>query len=358
MTTACAGHSPSPPPVPSAPSARVGAYYFDGWSGSLRTGSFHGLVGTPFADRRPLSGWQDGGQAEIEQQLQWAHWDGLQFFVFDWYAHAGDDPALNAALQTYRSLSDHHGIGYALFVVTTPGLGPTAGEWPSIVEHVASTDFKNPDYARVDGKPLLVIQDTRQFAGAFGGTAGASRALGVLRLVASNQGLPGVFTAGGVDTGGSPSDFAHASVTGVPYDALTAYSMVNAYAAQVRGPQRSPLPYDDLAAVTRATWDGIARNSPLPYIPSVPAGWDPRPWGEKVSGRLFWFTRSAQEVAGLVRDGVTWVTTNPRMRVGEPPDPPLLLIEAWNELGEGAFIVPTVGDGNRYGQALHHALSD
>src|SRR5438105_15457082 len=44
------------------------------------------------------------------------------------------------------------------------------------------------------------------------------------------------------------------------------------------------------------------------------------------------------------------------MRVEPAPAPPVVLIEAWNELGEGAYLVPTDEDGYSYGQAIAQAV--
>jgi len=35
----------------------------------------------------------------------------------------------------------------------------------------------------------------------------------------------------------------------------------------------------------------------------------------------------------------------------------LVLIEAWNEFGEGSYVIPTVGDGTSYGDALAATLT-
>ncbi len=96
---ACGGGStasppppPPPPPVCSVAGAtsasaqtrvRLGAYYFDGWSGPLTNFHFDGLVNGPYQDREPLSGWQDNTACAVEQQLAWAHSFGIDFFVFD-----------------------------------------------------------------------------------------------------------------------------------------------------------------------------------------------------------------------------------------------------------------------------------
>ena len=69
-----------------------------------------------------------------------------------------------------------------------------------------------------------------------------------------------------------------------------------------------------------------------------------------------WYSRTPQDVATFVQDAITWATANPQLRPEPAPTPPLMLIEAWNELGEGSHVVPTVGDGTTYGDALARIL--
>src|SRR5580658_2110620 len=49
--------------------ARLGAYYFDGWSGSLTNFHFQGMPLGPYQSRQPFSGWQDSNRCAIEAQL-------------------------------------------------------------------------------------------------------------------------------------------------------------------------------------------------------------------------------------------------------------------------------------------------
>ena len=52
------------------PTARVGAYYFDGWAGPLSSYHFNGLFAPPFSSWRPLYGWRDAAPATLERQLE------------------------------------------------------------------------------------------------------------------------------------------------------------------------------------------------------------------------------------------------------------------------------------------------
>ena len=73
--------------------------------------------------------------------------------------------------------------------------------------------------------------------------------------------------------------------------------------------------------------------------------------------RDFWFSRTPQDVTGFVSAAITWANSNPLLRTEPAPAPPLVLIEAWNELSEGSYLVPTIGDGTSYGDSLAAMLA-
>jgi hypothetical protein len=92
----------------------------------------------------------------------------------------------------------------------------------------------------------------------------------------------------------------------------------------------------------------------LSFIPTAMAGWDPRPWNETegITGDLMWYSRTPAEVATFVQSAITWTAANPQLRPEPAPTPPLILIEAWNEFGEGSHMIPTADDGTTYGDAV------
>jgi hypothetical protein len=350
---------PIPPsaPVSTQTRARLGAYYFDGWSGQLTNFHFMGLPLGPYQSRQPNSGWQDNSPCAVEQQLAWAHNFGIDFFVFDWYFNTtvndttGED--LNSALKLTRALPDRHGMRYAILYVDSPPFVIGPADWTAAVNEWMSY-MTDPAYVQVDGKPLLHFIDMGQMRQAFGSSAAVGAALSQLRAAAQAHGLPGVYIVGGfgVPDGSSGQDglFPDLSVALADgYDAISMYGYP--FAPPV---VNGMVPFSSLEDAGQWIWTQAVSKSPLPFIPVAMTGWDPRPWNERESptNDLMWFSRSPQDVATFVGDAITWAESYPQLRSEPSPVPPLVMMEAWNELGEGSFLTPTVGDGTSYGDSL------
>jgi hypothetical protein len=342
--------------------ARLGAYYFDGWSGPLTNFHFQGMPNGPYQDRQPLSGWQDNNNCAVEQQLAWAHSFGINFFVFDWYFNTavtdttGED--LNSALKITHALPDRHGMQYAILYVNSPPFVIGPADWAGAINEWMGymTDLA---YMQVNGKPLFQIIDMGQMRQAFGSPSAVTAALNQLRAAAQAHGLAGVYIVGGfgVPGGSSGQDGffpAIGEALGDGYDAVTMYNYPFA-PTEVNG----VLPFSSLSAAGKWIWSQGAVKSPVPFIPVSMTGWDPRPWDERESGTnfLMWFSRSPQDVTTFVDDAITWAESNPQVRSEPSPAPPIVLLEAWNELGEGGFFLPTIGDGTSYGDSLAAMLA-
>lgn len=343
------------------PAARVGAYYFDGWAGPLSSYHFNGLFAPPFSSWRPLYGWRDAAPATLERQLEWAHEFGIDFFLFDWY-HKRDDGGgdTNSAIKNYVRLENHRGVSFALtYINNEQELVIPRDEWPAVAEEWVTQYFSNPDYVRVAGMPLFEVHDVTGMTLQFGGTDGVNWALDTLRQVAKAHGLPGVYIVGGVyvdslfDWSGFPR-----GVAGEPegllnqhYDALSNYGYPAA-PGYLDGEQ----PYSRLVAAGEQMWDRFADKSPIPYIVDVTAGWDGRPNQEAPLGHLWWYHRTPGEVGAFVHAALAWATSHPSLQAEPGPAKPLVLIEAWNELQEGSFILPTVGAGYKYSLAVASAV--
>jgi hypothetical protein len=343
--------------------ARLGAFYFDGWSGPLTNYHFQGLVNSPYQGREPLSGWQDNSACAVEQQLAWARAFGLSFFVFDWYFNAsvvdpGED--LNSAFKITRALPNRHGMQYAiLYVNQDPFKITNSADWTRTVQEWVGY-MKDPDYVHVNGKPLLIMIDPNAMRQTFGSSAAVQAKFGELRAAAQAQGLAGVTLVGCVNLpDGAPAQdglFPSLSMEAADsYDAVSEYGYGTSFRLTLAGEQ----PFSSLADTGRWIWAESGRKSPLPVIAAVIPGDDARsPEGDHEPGRpLYWFTRTPQELAAFIADSIAWAESNPQVRVEPAPAAPLVIITAWNELGNGAYLVPTVDDGTSFGDAIGAMLA-
>lgn len=340
---------PQAAPSATQTKARLGSYFFDGWSGPLTNFHFAGLPLGPFQDRQPVTGWQDNFACTIEQEIVLARNFGVNFFVFDWYFNAqANDPIenLNSGIEIMHGLADRHGMQYAILYVNAPPFiaGPT--DWSATVNGWLAYMIDSA-YLRINGKPALFVIDINQMVGTFGSDAAVQEALQQLQSAAQSQGLPGVYVIGGFWPSGAVGQYSmdpgFITSQNDGYDAICYYNYPGMPPA-VSGEN----PFSALSEVGHWTWDEAAQYSPLPFIPVAMAGWDARPWNEGT----IWYSRSPQDFAMFVGDAISWANANPSLRLEPTSVPPLVMIEAWNEIGEGSHFVPTAGEGTSYGDAL------
>src|SRR5260370_11772562 len=264
--------------------ARLGEYYFDGWSGASTNFPLQGMPNGSYQGLEPLSGWQDNNNCAVEQQLAWAHSFGIDFFVFDWYFNtAVTDPSvedLNSALKITHSLPDRHGMQYAILYVDSPPFVIGPADWTGAVNEWIGY-MTDPAYMQVNGKPLFHIIDMGTMRNAFGSSTAVAAAFNQLRTAAQAHGLPGVYIVGGfgVPDGSSGQDGLSPDLTMAFVDGYDAVSM---YGYPFAPPAvNGVLPFSSLSDAGKWSWRQAAAQRPVPFIPVSMTGWDPRPWNER-----------------------------------------------------------------------------
>lgn len=333
------------------PRALVGAYYFDGWAGAHKwsgdtnhpwaAGAPTHLtkrLATEFAGREPVWGWRDDTPAIMERQIDLAADAGIGFFAFCWYWH-DNAKALNTnavaadpkhtGLRLYLEAKNRSRLKFALLVANHAGYDITGpANWRAAADHWMPL-LTHPDHVRVDGRPLLLIFQPKSVD---------PEGLAYLQEKARAAGLPGVAVAG--CGGGSVSNgFTH----------RTRYNLVPGYTGG--GEQHA---YADLVASNVAGW--VAQPG-QPFIPTLTVGWDCRPWEgpDGMGKKPGWYfpDRTPEQFGASVRTALAWMEGHPAGVTSERA----LLLYAWNELGEGGWLVPTRDDpAGAYLAALRAAL--
>ena len=329
------------------PRMKMGAYYFAGWAGksAFDDGApehawakgmpthFTKKLATDFAGRTPIWGWRDDTIELMERQIDLAADNGVAYFSFCWYWHDNKKPinvqaieedpkhlpmrlfmqAKNNSRMEFSLLIANHG-GFE--IVGTDAWKQAAGHWITI--------FKHPRYLRQDGKPVLVIFSPR----------GADKAgLAYLQDAARKAGFPGVEVAA-CGAGKSEDGF----------QIRTAYNVKPKNTSGQRKSERHT--YQELIDANVQAWEVAAGQR---FIPVVTQGWDRRPWeapngeglGPNGSPVSWYFEKGTPEqFGGMLSQLATWMDTNPAAVTKDR----LAIIYAWNEIGEGGWLVPCKDD--------------
>jgi hypothetical protein len=320
---------------------KVGAYYFDGWAGKNK------LANDPnepwaknapthltkrfvrdFSNREPVWGWRDDTQEIMERQIDLAADNGLDFFLFCWYWKDNKGPInipavqkdpLHTSMEMYLKAKNRNRLKYSLLIANHSGFEILGNEnWASAVKYWAKY-FRDPQYMKVDGKPLLVIFGT-------GDNAITDEQIAIIQETAKEEGFKDGIALAGCGETAKKKAFNHS----------THYNLTSGYAD---GHEEHR--FQELIDKAKPNWRG---SETQPYIPVLNAGWDKRPWegpdGLNQKEGWYYLDSSPELFKGFLKDAVQWMDDNPTKTTRER----LILVYAWNELGEGGYLVPTKGD--------------
>lgn len=317
--------------------AQFGAYYFDGWAGKNSTPEDPAQPWTKnapthmrkrlfeeFADREPVWGWRDDTPEIMEKQIDLAADNGLAFWAFCWYfnpdpAKVDADPK-HTGMKLFVKAKNNHRMKFCMLVANhdshmlrkTENWKIAVGMWMPYLTH--------SQHLTIDGKPVVIIFNAKDYD---------SAGFEFLQSEARKAGLPGVAI---VSCGALP-----------PGSGFTHSTHYNVGIGWEKGLEEHK--YADLIQTVRQSWKGTPQ---MPHIPCLVARWDKRPWEEKVASddpktrKMSWyFTGGTAELfAKHLADALAWMDANP----GQTTRERLAIIYAWNELGEGGYLVPTRGD--------------
>lgn len=309
---------------------KIGAYYFDGWSGT----TFHITedLKTNYKDREPVWGWVTSSQKVVDEQIDLAAGAGLSFFSFCWYHRNGktvEELPENRAISFFKASKNVKKLEYCLLVANHGGFDVGPENWDKLTK-IWLEEFKNPQYLKVDKKPLLIFFESASLLKNFGSPQALSEAFARLRQSAKDAGLAGASIA---ICAGSADGIAKAEAGGA--DVITGY---NYHSVGFIGKEQA-IPIDTLQAAEQRLWTRLGQSVTKPYIPVSTMGWDPRPWSNdknKYVDRPYFTGFSAKSVELSVKGMIKWMNANPSVMTGER----IGLLYAWNENGEGAWLTP------------------
>jgi hypothetical protein len=309
---------------PQQPSIGVGVYYFPGWStpgGGYFPPDPWSII--PKEKLPHIGAYDETDQAVCDYQLAQMVAYGIDFIMVDWYwDYYHDRPFLDHWLRNYLASTVPNKPKFSIYFCAAHQCN-TPKQWHFTYEYWIKNYLGDPNYLKVDGRPVVGFFDATGFHRNLGGGSDmAIRAFLDHARVAEDKvhGTGGIYFVadtylGVVPEAGSPPG----SRAAQGYDAISVYCMISGTEWQL---------FRDIYF----GWNQKALAGPLPIFCPISTGWDDRPWGSINGG--FRASPTVEQFTQHLHDMKHFVTNNRDRYKG-------VIVEAWNEYGEGNAIEPS-----------------
>jgi hypothetical protein len=311
----------------------------------------------------------DDDPAAFEQKIRAATDHGVNVFIFDWYWYDGE-PFLESTLNNgflkagnrdlmefYIMWANHDVNGtmwnrYRYPSDTLIWKGEvTWEEYKVMVDRIIQQYFLQPNYLRIDDKPVFSIFSFRELVNSFGNLEGTKEALDYLRAEVVKAGLPGLhlqmITMGMRGRAGLMGD---EEADGMELNEIVEMLGINSmttYNWRMAGIREDYIRWAEDGIALRNRWDSRLE---IPYFPVVSIGWDNTP-------RYARFGQADVVHRGNTPESFAAYLQQARNFLAERPDQfPMILINAWNEWVEGAYLEPDMKWGYGYLEAVKKVM--
>lgn len=318
--------------------------------------------------RIPAWGYEDESDPHaMERKIAAATANGVNTFIFDWYWYE-DEPFLEDALvKGFLNAQNRDDMRFCLMWAnhdaTTGWDLKHADEyrlvWQGAVERpvfdkvagrLIERFFCQPNYYRIEGRPVFSIYDLGNLVKGLGGIAATREALDDFRAKAMAAGFPGLhiqailwgcIPATLSMVPGDRSETQANTVEALGLDSLTNYQWCH----YVR-PAGDYIPWAEKAI---SAWDKWTSEFSVPFFPHVSVGWDTNPRFEKLCDLI---TGSSPERFGrALRKAMDFIDAH-------GIEPRLITVNAWNEWSESSYLEPDTAHGMGYLEEIKKAQNE
>jgi len=346
-----------PEPRPAATDYLLGALHFPGWRQGLH-GGWQPLQAFP--ERTPLLGYYDEGDPEVtDWEIKWALEHGITFFVYCWYRkeECVGKPVNESALYLQHAIHEGHfharygdRFRFALLWENDNAGGVDSLKdlennlMPYWIEHY----FSRPNYLKVDNRPVLFVYRVRPLLDHFGSAERVRELFDRMRELCRDAGFDGIVLPAGSRF--QPSDLPTWTVAcGLDYAFAYGWHM------QVNGSPPEQIIRSQLFSMTR--WQNWGQ---IPLLPTASMGWDPRPWQRPDPFQDAYYPPTMIRWQLNPSDYRTLLVRIRKLMADLPEDSlgrRMLLLDNWNEWGEGHYLAPHRQYGFGYIQAVREVFT-
>jgi hypothetical protein len=329
-----------PEPKPAPTELLVGAHHCPLWE-SDKPNMWLNVLKHP--ERTPALGFYSQENPEVaDWETKWAVEHGISFFVYCWYR-----TGQGGAVKTRFGSAIHDALFQSKFVHRMKftimwenqarGIAGVADErdlFANLLPYWMANYFRHPSYLKVDNKPVLFIYRPEFLVQDLGGIENAAKAFEKMRQMCRDAGFDGLYLLGEY-RGTDPKHLTLMRSLGLDY--------TFAYCWHVTGhptPERAIQTQMDYIRKTQEL-------NILPQVVTVSQAWSG--WADE--GSIWKIPPSDFE--RLLRQARDFTATLPKNQLGSR----MLLLDNWNEWGEGHYIAPYREYGFGYLDAVRRVFS-
>jgi hypothetical protein len=315
----------------------VGVNYFAGWWRELPNKYTPGGKDwrPDYPGREALLG-EYNEQSTMDREILAAAEHGVDFFQILWYPMDYVGPRephqemLDVAVEQFMASPNSSMMRFTIEYCNHDPFHTPDDKWEQTCRFFCRA-FKHPGYLRIDGRPVLKIHTADNFLRQCGNDPARVKArLDTLRRIAREKGLKAPLIGAGGDPNGATASL---------YDFFAMYMNVPQLPVS-----NEPHAYADLLKLSEDTWLDRSAHRNTMYLPYLPSGWDPRPWGDPRSAFNMPTRSEWTDALGRIKAALDRYPTL-GLPDGKGGRRKAFTIYAWNEFGEGGIVAPTKGEG-------------
>lgn len=333
-----------PEPEPALSDLLVGVHYCPLWKQGSRSTGWELIV--PFPERKPALGWYDEDDPEVtDWEIKWAVEHGINFFIYCWYRYAqGDGVQMRLEHAIHDGLFNARYADLIQFTIMwenqARGQAGVASEedfLETLLPFWIETYFKHPSYLKIDNKPVLFIYRPEFLVDDLGSVENVRSALLKAEEVCRAAGFDGLITLGEY-RGTNPRPLQTIKDLGLDYAFPYCWPIANDPdpPTAVRAQQEYLEAWRDMDVI--------------PFLPTVSMGWDSTPWHPTHSS----WRLPPDDFRALCEWTREFMQTLPEDSLGRR----MVVLDNWNEFGEGHYIMPHREYGFGYLDAVRAAFTD
>lgn len=313
--------------------------------------------------REPVWGYiNEADPAVMEMEINQAVKHGVNVFIFDWYWYDGRpfmETTLNNGflqaenrndMQFYLMWANHDVLNlwdtrlYDCKEDNVIWRGQVdREEFEKICKRNIEKYFKQPNYYKIDGKPVFMIYDIKVLIDGLGGFEAAADALNWFTEETKKAGFPGLdlqlttwapnLDYSGLD-GNKTFEPGNDFVNKLGFDSMTHYQFAHFNWMDDE--------YEKIVKNAIKEWKRLDKEFDVPYYPHVSIGWDnsPRTRESAVSRN-----NTPEEFQKALQAAKDFLDARPELH-------PLITVNSWNEWTETSYLQPD----NLYGYGYLEAV--